>query len=179
MLSKKLESYGYGSYKGGQPWNQNHRFKANYFQQKEVSADVVDNSLYVAEESSRASTVDANCSHRANRKRKLKSVFSAMELTWSRRLLRKIHNSLQMPEKRESVTAASRKMPARHFSAHLNLPKQGISHWLTPMSLNEMNGNLSLGLDLTLTMWQFLSTQPVIVPMKIVQISVSMLFSYC
>lgn len=85
MLSKKLESYGYGSYKGGQYRTQNDRLKANYFQQmarakafaKEVSSGVVDNSLYVAAESSRASTVDANCSHRANRKRKRQvSVFS-------------------------------------------------------------------------------------------------------
>ncbi|KAL9963788.1 hypothetical protein ACROYT_G027330 [Oculina patagonica] len=85
MLSKKLESYGYGNYKGGQHRSQSDRLKANYFQQmarakafaEEISAGVVDNTLYVAAESSRASTVDANCSHRATRKRKRQvSVFS-------------------------------------------------------------------------------------------------------
>lgn len=85
MLSKKLESYGYGNYKGGQHRSQSDRLKANYFQQmarakafaEEISTGVVDNTLYVAAESSRASTVDANCSHRATHKRKHQvSVFS-------------------------------------------------------------------------------------------------------
>ncbi|CAH3165209.1 unnamed protein product [Porites lobata] len=85
MLSKKLQSYGYGTYKGGKHRSQSDRLKANYFQQmtrakafgEEISAGVVDNSLYVQAESSRASSVDANCSHRATRKRKRQvSVFS-------------------------------------------------------------------------------------------------------
>ena len=73
MLAKKLESYGYGSYKGGQHRCQTDRLKANYLQQmarakafaNEVSAGVVDNTLYVAAMASRASSVDVNCSHRA------------------------------------------------------------------------------------------------------------------
>lgn len=85
MLSKKLESYGYGSYRGGQHRYQSDRLKTSYFQQmqraeafgEEISTGVVDSALYVAAESARASSVDANCSHRATRKRKREvSVFS-------------------------------------------------------------------------------------------------------
>ena len=89
MLSKKLESYGYGSYKRGQHQSQNDRLKANYFQQMagvkafadEISAGVVNNSLYVAAESLELLPWMRIAPIEQTAKENVKSVFSAMELT--------------------------------------------------------------------------------------------------
>ena len=134
MLSKKLQSYGYGTYKGGKHRSQSDRLKANYFQQmtrakafgEEISAGVVDNSLYVQAESSRASSVDANCSHRATRKRKRQvSVFSdGSNLASSSSEDDSHHSSPKAGTREDRRDGRFRKSASKAFQRSLELAKK-------------------------------------------------------
>lgn len=124
LLSKKLTAFGCGSYKGGAKRSQTDRLRWSHSQQvarakafgDEVANSNVESELYNEAASSRNSSVDPNCSHRATKKgqkRRLDDLQSSDSDDDSEQ------------EKRQSRDGRFRSRPSKAFQRSLEKAKTG------------------------------------------------------